>query len=69
MNGMTLLKTSAICASVSVLCYLGAVVRGDMMCPGDFSACLIGAFFLLGLAAIVCLILGLVRRRHKPIPN
>jgi uncharacterized membrane protein len=66
---MTLLKTSAICASVSVLCYLCVVVRGDIMCAGDVSACLIGAFFLLGLAAIVCLILGLVRRRRKTISN
>jgi hypothetical protein len=66
---MTLLKTSAICASGSGLSYLWVVVRGDVVCPGNLSACLIGAFFLFGLAAVVCLILGLVRRRHKTISN
>lgn len=69
MINMTLLKTSAICVSVSVLSYLGVIVRGDVVCPGNFSACLIVAFFLFGLAAVVCLILGLVQRRHKIISS
>ena len=66
---MTLLKTSAICASVSVLSYLWAIICGDYACPSNFSALLIGTFFLFGLASVVCLILGLVRRKHKTIPN
>jgi hypothetical protein len=66
MVDMTPLKLSGICASVSVLSYAWALLRGDLICAGEFTACLIGAFFLFGLGAIVFLILGLVRRRHKP---
>ena len=66
---MTLLKTSAICASASILSYLWVVIRGDIVCPGDLSACLIGIFFLLGLAATVSSVLGILRRRQKTISN
>jgi len=62
---MTPLKTSAICACVAVVSYLGVVARGHIACADGFDACLIVAFFLCGLAAVVFLIVGLVRRRHK----
>lgn len=60
---------SGLLISASILCYLGVIVRGDGICPGNFSACLVGGFFVFGLAAIVCFIIGLVRRTRKNVPS
>jgi hypothetical protein len=59
---MTVLKLSGIFAAVSVLSYLWAVMRGDFMCASNFTACLIFAFCVFGLVAMVLLIIGVFRR-------
>ena len=43
--GMTLLKTSGVCASASVFSLLPVFVQGDGVCPGYLSTCFIAAFF------------------------
>lgn len=65
---MTALRMSAWCAGASVLSYLVALLRGDLVCAGEITATLIGCFFLFGLAAIVLLIIGIVRRLRTTYP-
>ena len=53
---------SAWCSGASVISYLVALLRGDLLCAGEITAIFIGCFFLFGLAAVVLLIVGIVRR-------
>jgi hypothetical protein len=62
---MTLRKMSVILAGPSALSRLWAIVRGDFMCASDLTGCLLAAFFLFGLAAIICLIVGELRADKK----
>ncbi|MDW5266599.1 MULTISPECIES: hypothetical protein [Acidobacteriaceae] len=66
MADVSKLKISGICAIASVLSYLWAIVRGDVVCAGDFTACLILAFAVFGLAAIIFLVIGIISAfRHS----
>jgi uncharacterized membrane protein len=66
---MTLLKASGLCALASVLSYVSVIIRGDLSCPGALSECLSGMFFLFGLAALLCFVLAVVRRKQRASSN
>jgi hypothetical protein len=69
---MSFFKASGICAGLSAVSFLGAIVRGDFMCASNITALLLAAFFLFALAAIVSIIGGFIshiRQRHTAIPD
>lgn len=66
---MTLLKRAGLFAVTSVFSYVAVLVSGDGVCPGYVSTGLIAVFLTCGLAALVFLVLGIVRNkrnRHAP---
>jgi len=70
MADMSALKISAICATTSIISFLGAIIRGDFMCASSFTACLLLAFFTFGLAALIFVIVGVFRRtRANSVPK
>jgi hypothetical protein len=69
---MSALHSSGILGGASILCRVWAMLRGDLMFAGDFTACLMGGFILFALGSLVSLAVGVIRRaltHHRAKPN
>jgi hypothetical protein len=66
---MSALKVAGICALVSVLSLVGALIRGDLMCASTFTGWLMLISCLSGFATIVSFIasvfIGVIRNRRS----